>query len=307
MEPDWQPELRTLRCFVCVAEEKSLTRAATRLRIAQPALSRRIQNLEADLGVILFTRTARGVEITGAGEILLRRAYVILNQIQQAHHDVTAHGDTPRGTVTVGMPPTPGEFIAPPLLDRIKQDFPDVQLHIVEGFSSELERKLTNNEISLAVMHDPPKRDDLRTSQMLDEKLYLVGPTGGVAQESYTLAEAAALPLILPSRPNFLRILIDTHAQQKGVSLNIVQKSDGVWLLKALVRAGHGYTILTYGAALTEIERETLAAAPIRDPEISWTLCTAARRESGQKPAQAVVEEAIHAIVGDLVSRGVWR
>lgn len=111
---DWQLELRTLRYFVCVAEEGALTRAAERLRIAQPALSRQIAKLEADLGVSVFVRTPRGVELTEAGEILLSRSNTILAQIQQTHHDVTAHASNPRGVVVLGMPPTPGEFIAPP-------------------------------------------------------------------------------------------------------------------------------------------------------------------------------------------------
>lgn len=101
---DWQPELRTLRYFVCVAEEKSLTAAAARLRIAQPALSRQIRQLEDGLGTQVFRRTPRGVDLTEAGAILLGRAYSILAQVQQAHHDVTAQVSAPRRHCPVGRP-----------------------------------------------------------------------------------------------------------------------------------------------------------------------------------------------------------
>lgn len=306
MVSDWQPELRTLRYFVCVAEEKSLTKAATRLRIAQPALSRQIRNLETDLGVVLFVRTSRGVELTETGALLLRRAYVILNQIQQTHHDVTAQASAPRGVVTIGMPPTPGEFIAPPLLARIRERFPEIELRFYEGFSGELERKLANNEIGVAVMHDPAPRDEVAVTRLVVEQLCVIGPTGRLDRDSYTFAEAAALPLILPSRPNFLRILIDEHAQRLALPLNIVQRSDGVWLLKSLVRYGHGFTILTHGAALSEIRQGTLQSAPIREPRIDWALCVARRTDQGGRLALTIVEDEVRAIVEDLVRRGIW-
>lgn len=304
---DWQPELRALRYFVCVAEEKSMTGAAGRLRIAQPALSRQIARLEDELGLPLFLRSARGVELTEAGEILLSRAYAILAQIQQAHHDVTAHANAPRGVVVIGMPPTPGEFIAPPLLDHITRRYPEIELRFVEGFSRELERKLANGEIGLAVMHDPPIQDDIIVTELLVEHLCVIGPTGALNRPAYRLAEAAALPLVMPSRPNFLRVLIDKHADAIGAALNVVQRVDGVWHLKALVRHGHGFTILTYGAVMSEIQQGTLEAAPIEEPRISWKLCLATRADQHRKMAIKLVGEAVQSIVTDLVVEGIWK
>jgi LysR family nitrogen assimilation transcriptional regulator len=307
MNGDWQPELRTLRYFVCVAEEKSFTGASARLRIAQPAVSRQIANLEADLGVPVFLRTTRGVELTEAGEVLLQRAYVILAQIQQAHHDITAQVERPRGVVVVGIPPTPGEFIAPPLLALMRDRYPEIELRFVEGFSQALESKLSNGEISLAVMHESSFQEGIFVSRLLDERLQVIGPAGSLDKASYTLAEAARLPLIMPSRPNFLRILIDKHADMAGIKLNLQQRVDGVWLLKALVRKGHGFTILTYGGVLSEVQAGTLAAAPITDPPIEWTLCIATRAQQRRKMAIKLVEEAIQTIVSDLSASGVWK
>ncbi len=307
MTNDWQLDLRPLRYFVGVAEEKSLTKAAERLHIAPPALSRQMQKLEAALATELFTRSARGVELTEAGEILLRRAYLIFNQVHQAVHDVTSHADRPQGVVTVGMPPTPGEFIAPALLERIKTHFPEIELRFLEGFSAVLAQKLANNEIGIAVMHDPEPHSEITITELLVEHLWVVGNAGSLSEPSYTLAEAAALPLILPSRPNFLRMLIDSHAERERLTLNVVQRSDGVWHTKALVRYGHGHTILTYGAVLSEMQQGTLDAVPITDPRIEWTLCVAMRRDQSRKPAFQAVGEAIREIVGDLVSREIWK
>jgi len=307
MNGDWQIELRALRYFVCVAEEKSFTRAAGRLRIAQPALSRQIKRLEDDLKVQLFERHARGTELTEAGEILLRRAYLIFNQIQQTHHDVTIQSSHLGGVVSVGMPPTPGEFIAPRLLERSKERYPDIELRFVEGFSGDLERKLANNEIGVAVMHDPAPRDEIHISKLLVEHLCLVGKTGTLKKPSYSLAEAGSYPLVMPSRPNFLRILIDGHAEQLNIPLNIVTRSDGIGHTKSLVKYGHGFTILTYGAIISEVQQGVLEAVPIQDPEILWTLCVAMRSDQSRKKTLAVIEELIREVVQELVADGIWR
>jgi LysR family nitrogen assimilation transcriptional regulator len=304
---DWQPDLRTLRYFVCVAEEKSLTKAAGRLRIAQPALSRQIAKLEGDLDTSVFVRLPRGVELTETGAILLKRCYAVLSLLAQTYRDVKTHSTEPKGIVVVGMPPTPGEFILPPLMARIKRDYPQIVLRTVEGFSLDLEKGLRSGDIALAVMHDPPDSTDLVGRELLREGLNLIGPPGTLTQDSYTLAEAAALPLILPPRPNFLRVLVDRAADAADLTLNISHRVDGVWHLKALVRAGHGFSLLTYGAVLTEIQQGTLMACPVVEPVIAWRLCVVTRLDHSRKPAFAAVEGAIGDIVNDLVARGVWR
>ncbi|MCA0922556.1 hypothetical protein LCM32_19470 [Pseudooceanicola nanhaiensis] len=228
-------------------------------------------------------------------------------QVAQAHHDVTAHADRPQGVVVVGMPPTPGEFIAPPLLARIKAAYPEIELRFIEGFSNALESKLSQGEIGLAVMHDAPMQADIVTTDLLVEHLCVIGPCGSLDRESYPLAEAADLPLIMPSRPNFLRVLVDKHADEIGKELNIRQRVDGVWHLKALVRNGHGFTILTYGGVLSEVQNGTLEARPITDPRVEWTLCTATKADQQRKKAIQVVEAEVRAIVGGLVEAGIWK
>ncbi|NIZ14450.1 LysR family transcriptional regulator [Phaeobacter sp. HF9A] len=304
--PDWEPDIRTLRCFITVAEERNITRAASRLNIAQPALSRKIANLERELNLALFERSVRGVEVTPAGKILLDRAYTLFGQLAQPFHDVTASSERPAGTVVVGMPPTPGEFIAPPLLRRVKERFPDIELRFKEGFSRELEDWLLTGQISLAVMHNPPDRADISSQELLIEKLHLIGQTGSLDKPFYTLAEAAALPLIMPSRANYLRLLADQHAEQIGCELNVTQRVDGVWHLKALVRDGHGFTLLTFGGVLTEFHLGTLVAAPIVEPEVQWRLCTAIKFDQRQNMAIKAVEAVIADIVGELVEGNIW-
>lgn len=306
-DQDWHPEMRALRYFVCVAEEKSVTKAAGRLRIAQPALSRQIASLEADLGVPVFVRIPRGVELTAAGEILLEHAYATFSLLSKAYRDVTTQSSSPMGIVVVGTPPTAGEFILPPLLSLVHHDYPDIELRFVEGFSRELEKALLSGEIALAVMHDPPDRSDVHSRELVRDSLHLIGPPGALESSSYALRDAARYPLILPPRPNFMRVFLDSVADAEGVELNVVQRVDGVWHLKALLRGGHGFSLLTLGAVLTEVGQGSLDARPIATPEIHWPLCVAARVDQRRKMAVSVVEEAIHAVVRDLSERNAWK
>jgi LysR family nitrogen assimilation transcriptional regulator len=307
MTEDWNIDFRALRYFVAVAEERGFSRAAARLHVAQPALSRQVRKLEDDLGVELFARSKKGVELTEAGEVLLSRAYVLFNQVQQTYFDVTGRTDEPRGTVTVGMPPTPGEMIGPVLLERVKARYPNVELRFREGFSDALQRRLHGNEIGIAVMHDPAPHPDIRVTRLLTERMWIVGKAEALTKESYTLAEATQLPLVMPSRPNFIRVLLERHMDPDGPPLNIVQRADGVWQLKALVRYGHGFTFLTYGAVVSEIKLGVLRAAPVTDPSIVWDLCVAMRTDQYRKIAAAAVEGLIREIVEEFVRAGLWR
>ncbi|TFF27193.1 LysR family transcriptional regulator [Jiella endophytica] len=304
---NWFPDTRSLRYFVAVAEEKSITRAAARLRIAQPAVSRQIAWLEEELGAPLFVRLARGVELTESGEILLEHCYTVFSTLAQGYRDITAHSASPKGTVIVGMPPTPGEFILPPLLTHIRDRYPDIELRFVEGFSRELEKALIRGDIALAVMHDPPERSDILRRELLVENLHVVGPPGSLSQAQYPLAEVAELPLIMPSRPNYLRIIFDRACNERSLVPQVVQRVDGMWHIKALVRSGHGYTMLTYGGVLTEATSGTLEARPLIEPQIGWRLCIATRAEQKPKVAITIVEEAIFEIVTNFVRRGLWQ
>lgn len=307
MDGDWPLDFRSLRYFASVAEQKSFSGASARLHIAQPALSRQIRRLEEELGVELFTRHARGVDLTEAGEILLNRVYTIFRQVEQTRDDVTTHAQFPYGTVTVGLPPTAGEFISPLLAERVRDRYPSIELRLVEGFSGELYQKLMNHEISLAVMHNPIPHQELKTSELLVEHLCLVGPAGSLTKKRYRLAQAAALPLVLPNRPNHLRILIDDYAERCATPLNVAFHSDGVGITKALVRRGLGYTILTFGAVFSEVEQGKLDAVPISNPAITWPMGVAMRRDQSRKRTFIVIEELIRDVVADLLKQGIWR
>src|SRR3954469_10734762 len=124
-------DLRQLTTFVQVADLGSLSKAAERLRIAQPALSRQIRLLEEELKVTLFTRHGRGMVLTPAGELLRGRASGILRQVEEARADLMEEAGAVRGRVVFGMPPTVGDVLATRLIERFLALHPEVRLRVV--------------------------------------------------------------------------------------------------------------------------------------------------------------------------------
>ncbi|HEY5743492.1 MAG TPA: LysR family transcriptional regulator [Terrimicrobiaceae bacterium] len=145
-------EIHQLRYFVAVAEEGSFSRAAERMRVAQPSLSQQIQKLEGELGQQLFDRLNRGITPTAAGMSLLPLARKVLNHLADARRCVDEGVGMMGGTVTVGIIPTIAPYVLAPLLSDFGQDFPEVAVQIVEDVTENLVRLLEVGEIDVAVV-----------------------------------------------------------------------------------------------------------------------------------------------------------
>src|SRR3954454_24298678 len=120
-------ELRSLAYFVRVAELGSITRAASHLHLAQPALTRHVQRLEEELGVALFTRANRGVRLTEAGQKLLDGATRILRDVERTGDEIRAHDAHPSGKIVLGVTPTLCPVLMPELFARMRRDYPMVE------------------------------------------------------------------------------------------------------------------------------------------------------------------------------------
>ena len=298
-------DITGLHYFTVVAEERSFSRASNRLHIAQPAISRKIKALEDDLGVRLFMRHAKGVDLTEAGESLLRGAHSLFRQIETLHESAVISSEVPRGTVTIGVLPTPGEYIVPRLIKQSRKLFPELEYRIVEGYSSDLQRMLINREIHLAIMHGPTPHPDIVVQDLLFDHLCLVGPAGSLEKSSYTLAEVSAFPLILPETSNLLRSHIERIADEQNVKLNVTMNCSGFWLIKSMVCNGLGHTIVTLDSIFNELEQRKVAVASISSPSIPWALAVAMQADQCHKLSLVVVKGLIEAIATER-SKYIW-
>ena len=145
-------ELRQLEYFVAIAEAGSFSRAAERLSVTQPVLSRQIKALEQELGATLYSRTGRGIVLSEAGKLFEQHARGVLETAAGAKTALSALGAIPSGRVVIGMPPSVGAVLTAPLVREFRAAFPNVSLGVIEGFSGHVLEWLTNGRIDVAVL-----------------------------------------------------------------------------------------------------------------------------------------------------------
>ncbi|MDR3496306.1 MAG: LysR substrate-binding domain-containing protein [Ancalomicrobiaceae bacterium] len=259
-------DLKQLSYFLGVAESGSFSKAAVRLSVAQPILSRQIKLLESELGVELLYRNGRGVVLSEAGKLLENYAQNVVNLVGKAKSEIGSLRAVPQGRVAIAMPPSIGWVLTGPLVLRCREAFPGILLHLAEGFSGHVAEWLSTGRIDIGIVYQGPRLSSLATEPLLSDELILLGAVDdpeGLGGHSVDAKRLAELPMILPGRPHGLRVLLDNELERLGVTANVVLEVDAMPSTLSLVERGLGYTVLSEGAV-----RHLLNAGRIR----SWSL-----------------------------------
>ncbi len=268
-------DLRQLRNFVQIVELSSITAAADHLGIAQPALSRQVKALEEELNTPLLRRHGRGVMPTEEGLRLARRAKIILEEIKDLAADVSGDRRTLSGTVTLGLPPTVAEILATHMIERTLDQYPDVQLRIVSGFSGHVQDWLLRGKIDLGVAYAGQKSPSIASQPIIIEQLFLIQPPeAGGRGDGVPIDARDALQqrLILPNPEHGLRTRIDSIAHQTKIDLNVVLEIDILPTMLDFVERGLGNTILPLVSVINQVRAGRLIARPIVRRTIDRTL-----------------------------------
>jgi LysR family nitrogen assimilation transcriptional regulator len=267
-------DFRRLRYFIAIKEHGSLSGAARALRVAQPALTYHVAELERNLGITLLKRVARGVELTEAGTVFLRHARLVVSAVARAEESLHAlrHDQGRRTIVRLGLIPSVAITISTSLMAKVAQALPGTTLSIVEGGTDQLEDMLRNDKLDMALTLGDLRRP--RTKPILREALFLVSkhPRQKPLPETITFAEISKLNLILPTTRNPLRRLVDDAADRAGFPLTVSMEIDGQDSIKRAVAKGAGSTILSWHAAREEHVSGTLLAQQIVEPQIGRLL-----------------------------------
>lgn len=297
--------MRQLRSFVQIVELGSITAAAERLQIAQPALSRQVQALEEELGVRLLRRHGRGVIPTEEGQTLSDRARKVLDDVELMVQDVIARDHRLRGTITLGVPPTVAEVLATPLVAETLRLYPEVKLRITTGFSGHVQDWLQRGTIDIGVTYQGAKIPLVKVQPLLMEQLFLIEPPGSQTGP-ISLHEALTRTLILPSPDHGLRKLIDQAAAQNENPLNIALEIDILPTLLAFVERGAGSTILPLVSAFPLMQAGRLVARPIEAPGLGRMLViwTSLNRQPSRLMGPFI--QMLNDTVRKLVTSGAW-
>src|SRR5690625_2713606 len=241
-------ELRHLRYFVAVAEEKHFGRAADRLHMAQPPLSSQIKQLEAELGTLLLERTTRKVELTEAGALLLERARQILADVEATTTDVAEVGRGAAGVLRLGFSGTATYRLMPEIVRRATEQLPLVRLQISgEMLTPQMEEALLENRLDVAVLRPPVRSADLELDDIRSSELVVALPRHHrLAAEDGPIGAAELAEEQIVSYPQGASVtsVVAELARQAGFRPRIVQEATETSTLIALVGAGLGIGFL---------------------------------------------------------------
>lgn len=267
-------DLQSLEYFVYISELGSFSKASSIVNISQPTLSRHIQQLEQQLGTRLFGRTGRGVVLTEAGDTLLRHSRTILRQAKQAYAEVSDIGDSPSGTVILGLAPIATKILGAPVARQFLRAAPAARLQIEEYFTGFVQEWLSKGRIDIGIVYDDGMNTSPEGEILWEEKYVLIGrrDVSWADRSSIRFADLTSIPLVLPSGPHGLRTQIDRTTISTGTSLNIIHEVDGLNAILKLVHEGIGSTILTPPALSNFNHLEDIIARPIIEPSISSTV-----------------------------------
>lgn len=263
---------RQMEYFVCVAEAGSFTRASAILRVAQPALSRQIRQLEEQLEVSLLVRNGRGVVTTEVGEKYLNQCKGILRQIDRANEEIALFRGSTSGHAAIGMPMTVCNYLGVPLANRFREQLPDIKLSILQGRSSVLEDWLGSGRIDLAVLYNADYLSNVERTTLVNDHFVLVQPPGSDVVDPIPACDLQQLPLIMPGQRNMVRTKIEEHLGKVGAKLNVALEIDNVANILELVRSGLGYAVLSSRTVRNFEQGKDLPLRKIVDPELSMTL-----------------------------------
>jgi DNA-binding transcriptional LysR family regulator len=276
-------ELRHLRYFVAVAEELHFGRAAERLHIAQPPLSRQIRDLEREVGTPLFERVPRGVELTPAGSAFLPEARLTLAQAERAQRTAqrAAQGET--GRLRVGfVEAATHSGILPDVMSFFRVHLPSVGLSLFELDPLRHAEAFRDGQIDLGILHSPPLDADrwLRVEVIYTEPVVLAVPKSHplAARPRLALSTLAAEPFVLFPRhvgPSMYDDII-ARCRAAGFSPQVVQEAIGWSTLASLVGAGVGLGFVP--RSLSKFQQPGVVYRPVRDLSVDMSLVAVWRR-----------------------------
>jgi DNA-binding transcriptional LysR family regulator len=289
-------EIRQLEALIGIADHGSFSGAAEVLGTVQSNISNRIAHLETELGTELVNRS-NGL-LTESGEIVVDRARRILGELRGIASDVSELNAEIHGQVVLGMIGSAGRWIVPLLLEALKESYPHVALHIVEGTNSVIEPQLVKGQLDLAVLAWPIYAPELSGVDIFSEDLVLiVDKEHPLAQlpEPLTFATLAQYEILLPFRGTPIRREIDEASRLQGVELKPLIELDGLRTIASLTFDGYGPSILP-ATMLSRHLRDKFVARHI--DKIAKRRVLLATRRFGF-PAAPV--RAIHALLIDVV------
>lgn len=265
-------DFKQLSYFVATVQEGNISKAAAKLSISQPPLSTKLKELENELGVTLFERGSRKIELTQAGHMFYARATSILELIDISKKELADYTSGKMGTLRIGIISSIGSTLINDWLTRFHQLYPDILFNIFEGNTYEQLDKLRNNLIELAIVRTPFSADDLECTCLTEEQVYAVGHAKyfeDIHTPYISLSQICNKPLILYRR---WEKIVRNVCSEEGLNPYIFCMNDDARTTASMANSGLGIGIIPE-SALPLLSSSTLIKKTISEPELNSSIC----------------------------------
>lgn len=265
-------EFRQIQYFICLFEEGTVTRAARRLNIVQPALSMQIAKLEEELGQQLFERTKQGMVPTAAARQMYRLYLPIMRDFSHARTQLMSTDGEISGHVNIGLIASITEGVLAETLSAFSTKYPNVGVRVADGYSTTLSDWVAGGQIDAAIINKPRRQLALNVEHIVDEEMVLITSAGYSAALPQRLSlqqiSSLGLTLVLPTREHGLRGILDSFAQHEDVDLAPKFEIDSLVTTVKLVEQTQLATILPRIAVHRGLSEGRLRSHAIISPRL---------------------------------------
>lgn len=263
-------DLKQLHYFACLYEDGSVTRAARRLNIVQPALSMQIVKLEQEIGQKLFERSSQGMLPTAAGQLAYRLFIPILRDVSEARRRIASGTGKVTGRISVGLIASITNSVLGQSLATFSQQYPEVEVSVAEGYTATLADWVQAGLLDFALVNRSRLRNDLPATDILDEELVLVTSSASrPVRTPVVFRDLRDLKLVIPSKRHGLRAIIDQVAESEDVHLEAKLEVDSLTAIEEIVAHSDWCTILPGIALHRGLSAGRLTAHPIVAPRVT--------------------------------------
>lgn len=258
--------IRDMMYMTVIAEEKSITRASSKLYVAQPALSQCVQKIEKELGSAVFVRKNNGVVLTEEGECFIEFAKKTLREQKKYEQRIVDLRNADSGRVHLGFTGTQATYVLPYVLPRFKECYPAVEIVLVEGASDEIEKKLVRDEIEVGILHPPIVHEELAAFEISRDELVIIPRSNSRFQPYIYYREGDTdpylnieflrdEPLVLTNPNQRSRMVCEEIFKKAGLKPNIRQVTKSINTADALAQVNYATALIPSKQASEKLKR----------------------------------------------------
>ncbi|MDQ3813217.1 MAG: LysR family transcriptional regulator [Armatimonadota bacterium] len=259
-----------LAVFHAVAEEGSVTRAAERLCISQPAVSKQLRELERSLGMALFHRLSKGVRLTEAGELLAGYARRLFDLEAEAERALAELRGLERGRLRVGASTTIGIYLLPEIFAKFRQQYPGIELQLEIANTQEIQRRLIENKLDLGLTEGLVEGEEFQVEVLRWDDIVAIAPPDHplLSEAELTAEKLCREPIVSREAGSGTRAVVERALREKGLTIHPVMALGSTEAVKRAVAAGVGVALVSRLAVSLELEAGRLAVLPVADLQI---------------------------------------